>query len=83
MMHRFFSWVDRTPIWLFVLLAVTLGLSPWVPEPHLVEKLRWLVQGELSRPLDIFDLFMHAVPWVLLALKLWRVYLQRHRAPRA
>jgi len=29
-----------------------------------------LSRGELIRPLDIFDLLLHAAPWVLLVLKL-------------
>jgi hypothetical protein len=83
-MNKFIAWVDRTPVWLFVVFVATLGLSPWVPEPHIVEKIRWLFQGELSRPLDIFDLLLHAVPWVLLGLKLsrevWHEYSPRYRA---
>jgi len=71
-MNKIIAWIDRTPVWLFVLLVATLGLSPWVPEPHIVEKIRWLFQGELTRPLDIFDLVLHAVPWLLLGIKLSR-----------
>jgi hypothetical protein len=54
---------------LFVFLALTLGLAPFVPEPHLVEKLRMLMHGTLSRPIDIFDLVLHGTPWVLLVTK--------------
>lgn len=50
--------------------ALLLGLAPFAPEPHLVEKVRMLAAGELSRPLDIFDLLMHSAPIVLLLLKL-------------
>ena len=66
------NWIDRTPLGLFLLAALTLGLAPFVPEPHIVEKLRMLAAGELSRPIDIFDLLMHAAPWALLLLKLYR-----------
>lgn len=69
------NWIDRQPIALFVIAALTLGLAPFVPEPHVWEKLKMLTSGELTRPLDIFDLLLHAAPWALLALKL-----QRHRA---
>jgi hypothetical protein len=83
-MNKFIAWVDRTPVWLFVAFVATLGLAPWVPEPHIAEKIRWLFQGELSRPLDIFDLLLHAVPWILLGLKLgrevWHEYAPRSRA---
>lgn len=51
-----------------IFLCLTLGLAPFAP-PHLYEKLRMLVRGELVRPIDWFDLFLHASPWALLVLK--------------
>ncbi|ADC71177.1 MULTISPECIES: hypothetical protein [unclassified Thioalkalivibrio] len=72
-MKAFVAWVDRSPLWLFALFVATLGLSPYVPEPHIVEKIRWLFQGELTRPIDILDLIMHAIPWLLMAFKLYRM----------
>ena len=53
-------------------LAVGMGLAPWPigPEPHLLAKLRMLGAGALTRPLDIFDLFVHALPSLLLVAKL-------------
>ncbi|WP_018141856.1 MULTISPECIES: hypothetical protein [unclassified Thioalkalivibrio] len=80
-MKAFVAWVDRTPLWLFAVFVATLGLSPYVPEPHIVEKIRWLFQGELTRPLDIFDLIMHAVPWLLMAFKLYRMSIEPKDAP--
>jgi len=47
-----------------------MALAPFVPEPHLWEKLKMLAAGTLVRPIDIFDLFLHGAPLVLLALKL-------------
>ena len=67
-----FAWIDRLPLTLFVVAALTLGLAPFVPEPHLWEKLRMLANGELARPIDIFDLILHATPWLLLAIKVTR-----------
>lgn len=71
------AWIDRQPLVLFLLIALTLGLAPFVPEPHLWEKLKMLAAGELSRPIDIFDLLLHGVPWLLLGVKLYRVVSQR------
>ncbi len=68
------SWIDRTDLWIFVVAALTLGLAPFVPEPHVWEKLRMLVDGTLSRPIDIFDLFFHLAPTILLGIKLFRSY---------
>ncbi|MGL6111276.1 MAG: hypothetical protein ACRC2B_14375 [Rubrivivax sp.] len=71
-------WLDRLP-WIWVLLlAAWMGIAPVTPEPHLVEKLRLLAQGELVRPLDILDLAMHATPLLLAGLKLWRQW-RAHR----
>jgi len=69
-----FAFIDNTPLTMFVLFALTLGLAPFMPEPHIVEKVRMLVQGQLVRPIDIFDFLFHFTPWALLAVKLWRVY---------
>lgn len=74
------NWIDRQPLTLFLIVALTLGLAPFVPEPHVVEKLRMLAAGELSRPIDMFDLVMHGAPWLLLLLKLYRQY-QGGRSP--
>lgn len=65
--------LDQLPVLPLVLLALTLGLAPFLPEPHLWEKLRMLAAGTLVRPLDIFDLLLHAAPWALLAAKLLRM----------
>jgi hypothetical protein len=67
------AWLDRIPLAPLALLAVLLGLAPFVPEPHLWEKLKMLGAGTLSRPIDIFDLVLHASPIVVLILKLARM----------
>ncbi len=67
------NWIDRSPLALFVVIALTLGLAPFLPEPHLWEKLKLLAAGELVKPVDVFDLLLHGLPWVLLFVKLWRL----------
>ena len=67
------GFIDRTDLRFFVLAALLLGLAPFVPEPHIWEKLKMLANGTLSKPIDIFDLLMHATPWVLLGIKLTRM----------
>jgi hypothetical protein len=61
----------KIPLPLLVVVCLTLGLAPFTPEPHLLEKLKMLTAGELTRPIDIFDLVLHGTPWVLLVLKLY------------
>lgn len=67
------QWLDRIPLAVLVIAAVLLGPAPFVPEPHLWEKLKMLAAGTLVRPLDIFDLVWHAAPLALLGLKLARL----------
>jgi len=64
--------LDRLPLGLLVFAALTLGLAPFFPEPHVWEKLKMLLAGDLTRPIDIFDLLLHGTPWLLLGLKLVR-----------
>ncbi|WP_455233924.1 RND transporter [Thiogranum longum] len=71
------QWLDRIPLSVILPLAVFLALAPFVPEPHLWEKLKMLAAGTLSKPIDIFDLFMHGAPLVVLVLKLLRARVQR------
>ena len=66
------NWLDRLPLGIIAILALFLGLAPFYPEPHLWEKLKMLADGTLSRPIDIFDLFLHGLPVVLLGVKLAR-----------
>ncbi len=74
-------WLDRIPYYLLVPLALGLGLAPFAPEPHLWQKLKMLAAGTLVRPLDIFDLFYHAAPALLLAIKLARAARARGAPP--
>lgn len=60
--------------------SLLLGMAPFVPEPHLVEKLRMLSEGTLHRPIDIFDLIMHATPLVLLTIRLIRDFQRKSAA---
>lgn len=63
------NWLNKIPYPLLIILSLTLGLAPFAPMPHLFEKIRMLLNGELLRPLDIFDLLMHASPVLLLIVK--------------
>ncbi len=63
------NWLDRIPFVTLIMISLLLGLAPFVPEPHVWEKLKMLFDGSLSKPVDIFDLCMHGTPWVLLGLK--------------
>ena len=65
--------IDKIPLTILIILCVLLGLAPFVPEPHIVEKVRMLSQGSLRKPIDIFDLLYHGLPFILLIIKLTRL----------
>jgi len=71
--------LGKFPLALLVVLCLTLGLAPFTPLPHLLEKLKMLVSGELVEPVDIFDLLLHGAPWMLLSLKLFFVVTTREQ----
>ncbi len=67
------AFLDGIQLQLFVVAALTLGLAPFFPEPHIWEKLKMLRAGTLKRPIDWFDLALHAAPFIALAAKLLRM----------
>jgi hypothetical protein len=69
--------LDALPYSVLFLICLTWGLAPFLPEPHIWEKLKMLAVGALVKPLDIFDLTLHGLPWLALIAKL---ILTRHRA---
>lgn len=47
--------------------SLTLGLAPYVPEPHVVGKIRWVLGGAVGMgAMDWLDLVMHGAPWAWL-----------------
>lgn len=66
------AFLDHLPYSLLIPIAVLMLLAPFHPMPHALEKLIMLKNGTLHRPLDIFDLFFHLAPLLLLVLKLVR-----------
>lgn len=59
------------------MLSLTLGLAPFVPEPHILGKLRWVAGGAVGmQPMDWFDLVLHGTPWVLLIIQVM-IYLKK------
>jgi hypothetical protein len=71
------NWLDKLPLSVILPVAIFFALAPFVPEPHLWQKLNMLFTGTLSKPIDIFDLFLHGAPLALLALKLMRSATQK------
>jgi hypothetical protein len=65
--------LDRIPVIPLIVVAFMLGVAPLTPEPHLVEKIRWLIAGLPFKPIDWLDLLMHGVPVLILLVKLLRM----------
>ena len=52
---------------MIILFCLTLGLAPFLPEPHIWGKLRWVAGGARGMGgMDWFDLLLHGFPWLLL-----------------
>ena len=71
------SFLDKIPYSILIIAAIFLLAAPFRPMPHVVEKLIMLKNGTLNRPIDIFDLFFHLAPTILLALKIVKSVLEK------
>lgn len=61
-------WLLGLPWWVLVVAAIAFAAVP-LGESHLLQKTRMLLSGTLRRPIDWFDLVMHAAPLALLVAK--------------
>jgi len=68
------AWLDKISFTVLIVMALALGMAPFSGQSHLIEKLQLLQAGQLTKGIDIFDLFMHGAPIILLLLKTIRVY---------
>lgn len=56
-----------------LIIALTLGLAPFTPEPHLLGKIRWIAGGGIGMGgMDYFDLSLHGTPWLWLLIRLFQ-----------
>lgn len=65
-----FDFLDKISMSSLFFISVFMLLLPFRPMPHVVEKLIMLKNGELKAVIDIFDLFYHLTPSILLIIKL-------------
>ncbi len=65
--------LDNVPLLPLIAISIFMGLAPFAPMPHLLEKLTMLSNGTLTKPIDIFDLLWHMLPSIVLVLKLIRM----------
>ena len=79
-MQRIWNVVDNISV-LFLILMAWILVAPWPmgPEPHLIEKYHLLMQGELTKAIDIFDVLWHGWPVIVAVLWVYR-WIGRKRA---
>ncbi len=68
------KWIDKIPLPILLGITIFMAILPVQGESHLLEKLTMLQQGVLSKPIDIFDLFMHGTPALLLLVRVFRQF---------
>lgn len=67
-----------------LLLCLTLGLAPFVPEPHIWGKIKWLWGGGVGmQAMDYFDVLLHGSPWLLLVYALTITLSARNKKSRS
>lgn len=68
---KYISFLDKITYTNLAIGAVLLGLAPFMPMPHSIEKILLLAKGELTKPIDIFDLLFHLSPLFIIGLKFY------------
>lgn len=58
--------LDKKSLGLFGVLMIVI---PFSPEPHLYQKYKMLLDGKLTRVIDIFDILWHLLPITLFFLR--------------
>lgn len=63
-----------------LLASMTLGLAPFVPEPHVLGKIRWVLGGAKGMQImDWGDLLMHGAPWIWLIFTAVHVFILKKK----
>ena len=57
------------PFPILIVMSAFMLVAPMAPEPHLVQKLNWLVSGQPFKAIDVFDVMWHILPSIVLLLK--------------
>jgi hypothetical protein len=61
--------LEKVSYYHLFLFALMLGLAPFFPIPHSIEKINMLINGELKKMIDIFDLIFHTSPLFIIIIK--------------
>lgn len=75
--------MKKNNIGIALVASLTLGLAPFVPEPHLFGKIRWVLGGaEGMQMMDWFDLFMHGAPFLWLIYELTKFVRMKYKTEK-
>ena len=69
--QRILSTVASLSTWPLLIGTLLLALAPFIPEPHLAQKIKMLMDGSLTQPIDIFDVFYHSLGLFLFAFRFY------------
>jgi len=64
-----FKFLDNVSYQMLGVITLFMLLAPFTPQPHLLEKWEMFKAGTLNKPIDIFDVFYHLIPLILLIIK--------------
>jgi hypothetical protein len=75
------KFIDNFPFSTLIIMTVMLAVLPYPMQemPHSLEKIQMLFTGQLTKPLDIFDLVMHTGLILVLVIKSYRYYLIKNK----
>ncbi|MCK4940287.1 MAG: hypothetical protein KAR80_08285 [Rhodospirillaceae bacterium] len=77
MNEKLASFIDNLPTLPTLAIGIWMGLAPFAPEPHLVQKFLMAINGDAFKLIDVFDVFMHGGLGALAGLKIWRILATR------
>jgi hypothetical protein len=63
------KFLTKLPYSTLILATIFMLLTPISPMPHVVEKIIMIKNMTFYKPLDLFDLFFHLSPLILLIIK--------------
>ena len=80
MNEKLINFIDGLPAFPTIIIGVWMGLAPFMPEPHLVQKFLMAMNGDAFKLIDVFDVFMHGSLGAIAILKIWRILSMRSNA---
>ncbi|WP_396587663.1 hypothetical protein [Bermanella sp. R86510] len=68
------GFIEQLPFTPLLIISIYLLFAPFMSEPHLWQKSKWLINGNTFALIDVFDVVFHLFPVILF---LWRALLRK------